>query len=150
MKKHLLALAVASIVSSALYAQDIAASKVPASVQNVIKEKYPAARDVDWEKRSNNYEAEVKLGNNNEIKLLIDANGKVLMQKTEITAQDLPAAVTNAVQSHYKDYRIDDVHKIEKGGTVYYQVELDHTLKPDLKRVFTADGKEEKKLAYWK
>lgn len=149
MKGKLITLVAAALISASCSSQDISASNVPSVVLNTLKAKYPAAKGVEWEKHGNYYEAELDLNDTTDVTVRIDEAGTVLMQKQEISVQALPASIITVLQDQYKDYRIDDVDRIEKAGTVYYQVELDRKRKPDVKRVFTADGQEEKTLAYW-
>lgn len=149
MKQQMITLLAATIITASCNSQDIAASQVPSVVLNTLKTKYPAAKDVDWEKHNGYYEAELDINDSTDVTVHIDEAGKLIMWKQEIPVQELPAGVLAAVQSQYKDYRIDDVDQIEKDGTVYYQVELDRQWKRDLKRVYTAEGKDEKTIAYW-
>lgn len=149
MKGQLITLMAATLISTSCSSQDISASKVPSVVLNTLKTKYPAARDVDWEKHNNYYEAELDLNDSTDVTVRIDDAGTLLMQKQEISVQELPNSIMTVIQNQYKDYRVDDVDRIEKAGAVYYQVELNRKLKRDLKRVFANDGREEKSIAYW-
>ncbi len=128
--------------------QSIPAGKVPSLVLNSVKGKYPDASKVDWEKTKSMYEAEVQLTDSTEVTLQLDGNGKILMQKSDLAHNMLPAAVLTALQTRYKEYTIDDVELLEKDGVSYYQVELEAKGKKDLNLVLGADGTEQK-IGYW-
>lgn len=131
------------------FSQDIAASSVPSTVMNTFKAKYPAANNVEWEKYSNYYEAELDLNDSTDVAVRIDNSGKLLMQKQEIAVGELPGNIMTAIQNQHSGYKVDDVDKLEKDGAVYYQVELERAFKRDVKRVFSANGQEIKGMAYW-
>lgn len=128
--------------------QDIAASKVPSVVTNALQSKFTTATNVDWEKKKNMYEAEFKQ-DSLEVTVEIDAAGKIVRQKQDLTVQQLPANISQAISSQYKDFTIDDVEKVETNGTVFYQVELDAPRgKKDIQLVFDANGVASKS-AFW-
>lgn len=149
MKGQLLTVVAVTLMTISCRSQDISPNKVPSVVLNTVKAKYPAAQDVDWEKHSNYYEAELDLNDSTEVTLRIDAAGTLLMQKQDVSVYELPNSITTVLQNQYKDYHVDDVEKLEKDGSVYYQVELERNGEKDVKRVFAADGREEKTIAYW-
>ncbi|RAJ06481.1 putative PepSY-like beta-lactamase-inhibitor [Chitinophaga skermanii] len=129
-----------------VYAQDIPASQVPVGVTKTFKTKFPTAGKVEWEMKGDLYEAEFKV-NRVEHKAHFSKDGNLVIYKKDIRQIDLPQGVQNTLRNKYKDYKIDDVEKVVKGKNVYYQVELDG--KPDLKLVFTGNGKEDTTQAYW-
>lgn len=152
MKQHLGLLLFAGIFSVSCNSQDIAADKVPAVVVNALKAQFPNAVNTDWEKNGAVYEADFDAEGGADVTVQIDASGKVLMYKTDLAAASLPTAVQTFLQNQFKDYTADEVEKIEKGGTAYYQVELDGKgLKglKDKKLVLTADGHEATDIKYW-
>jgi uncharacterized membrane protein YkoI len=126
--------------STALYScgQDLPASKVPSVVQNAVQAGFSAAADIEWEKKSNAYEAEFKL-DSIEHSVLIDNTGKILSHKSDITEQDIPGPVMASI-GRETGYKVDDAEKLEKDGIVYFQVELEARGKKDKKVVYTADG----------
>ena len=128
--------------------QDISASKVPSVVTNALQSKFSTATNVDWEKKKNFYEAEFKQ-DSLEYTVEIDASGKIIRSKAELTQQQLPAPVSSAITSQYKDYKIDDVEKLEMNGDTFYQVELDGAgTKKDVKLVMDANGST-RKTTFW-
>lgn len=127
--------------------QKVNGGKVPSVVVNALNARYSTAAGTEWERKENLYEAEFTL-NGKELEVQIDQAGKILVEKSDIKANELPAAVTAALQSSYKDYKVDDADRLDRDGVVYYQVELEARGKKDLTRVFTAEGVEEKTLSY--
>lgn len=128
--------------------QKVNSGKVPSVVVNTLSARYNTATDIDWEKKKSHYEAEFTL-NDKELEVQIDQAGKILVEKSDILANELPAAVTAALQSSYKDYQVDDAHRLDRGGVVYYQVELEARGRKDLKKIFTEAGVEETSFSYW-
>jgi hypothetical protein len=150
-KEHMKVLLIAgffSALSLQACGQKINAGKVPSVVANALNARYNAASGTEWEKKEGHYEAEFTL-NGKDLEVQVDNAGKILVEKTDILANELPAAVTATLQSSYKDYQVDDAEKLDRAGIVYYQVELEGRGKKDLKKVFTAAGAEEKSISYW-
>ncbi len=109
---------------------------------------HPAATNVDWEKNNDLYEAEFAV-DSLELTIQVDATGKIIMQKQDAAANELPAPVLAVVGSQYKAYVLDDVEKIEKDNTIYYQVELEGTGKKDVLLVLDANGRVQSDMPYW-
>ena len=147
-KNYFLFISVALLVA-ACGSQNVSRNKVPSLVLNTLKAKYPDTDHVDWKKQGNLYEVELDINDSVEIAVLIDDAGKFIMQKQDVADSELPAGIITAMQNQHKDYRVDDVEKIDKGGAVYYQVELKAKGKKELNKVLSADGNEEKTIAYW-
>lgn len=120
-------------------AQDIPASKVPSVVQNTLQSTFSNAAKVEWEKKGTLYEAEFEI-DKTEYTAHIEASGKLLVYKVDITAAEVPAAITQAIARDHAGYQLDDADKLVKDGTTYYQVELEAKGKKDLKVVYTANG----------
>ena len=144
----ILALGVALLgITSTGCSQDVSASKVPSVVSNTLQAAYPGVTTVDWDKKKNFYEAEFKQ-NNREVTAEIDANGKLIRQKEDITQQDLPSALQQAIPAS-EGYVVDDIDKVTLNGTTFYQVELDGKGKnKDKKLVFEANG-QASSSTYW-
>ena len=129
--------------------QRINEKKVPSVVVNTLKTKYPASTDVDWKKLNAVYEAEIDLSGNKEVKLRIDSTGTITMTKQDILQTELLPAILAFIGEKYNQYTIDDVHKVENNGKVFYQVDLDARNKKDVQLVFSSDGKEASSVTYW-
>lgn len=146
MKSAILLMTVIS-VSLVSCGQDIPASKVPSVVQNTVQAKFVNAVKIEWEKKNNFYEAEFDI-DKTDYKVHVDASGKLLICKTDMKVSELPAAITSAISSEHGGYEIDDADKLDKDGTIYYQVELDAKGKKDKRLVYTADGKLAQNITY--
>jgi hypothetical protein len=127
--------------------QNLTAKETPALVQNSLKARYPAVTQVEWEKKNNLFEAEFTI-DQQDYSVLIDAAGTITMVKQDIAFTDLPAAIAEVIEKEYAAYTLDDSEKIEKGGQVFYQVELEKSLW-DKNLVFTANGQKATSQAYW-
>ena len=149
MKQLLVIVGITSFLDFSCTGQRITEAKVPSVVVNTLKTKYPTAEKADWRKSNDLYEAEIDVAKDNELTVRIDATGNLLMQKQDILQDDLLPVIQSFIDEKYSGYTIDDMHKIDNNGTIYYQVDLDARRKNDVKLVFTADGREERSIAYW-
>ncbi|MFC5270994.1 PepSY-like domain-containing protein [Adhaeribacter terreus] len=140
MKPLILAIAL-STSSLFAVAQDIKETEVPSVVMNSFKSQFSDAQKPEWEKLNDKYEVEFEQGTA-ERSVVLDASGKVLMQKQEIENSAVPAAVTNAIKQKYSGYELDEAEKIEYNGQTYYEVELTRWYVLSKELIFTVDGKE--------
>ena len=151
MKQYFVLLIMAALTASC-NSQDVAANQVPAVVINTLKAQYPNAAGVEWEKVGAHYEADFDANAKKDVTVRIDASGNLLMQKSEIGFTDLAERVKNVLQSEYKNFKVDEVEKVEAGGVVFYQVELDGKgLRSfnDKQLVFSADGRQDVNTSFW-
>lgn len=125
-------------VASSAIAQDVAEKDVPSVVLNALRSKYSNAVKVDWELHNDVYKAEFDVGSR-EHDVWIDKNGNITKVKGDFPKKELPQAVVQKLQSEFAGYKIDDADKIEEGGSVYYEVDLDGS-KDERKVLFTAEG----------
>lgn len=137
MKKLIFAICLAG-ASTVAVAQDIRQSEVPSVVLNAFQSKFSNAADVEWEMKGDLYKVEFEIGKFDH-DLWIDKNGKVVKHKEELSKSDLPPAINDKIKAEYKDYRVDDVYKIESDGKVTYEVELDGN-RGDREITFAPDG----------
>lgn len=145
MKALLLMLAIC--LGGSAFAQDIRVQhNVPSAVEKSFKKKFPTAKDVEWERHGDRLHADFDVSRVDH-KALYQPNGKLIAWKCDIRPGALPAAVSRAIKTNYKGYRIDDAEKITRDDTIHYQVELDGN--PDLKLVFDKDGKEIGNADWW-
>jgi hypothetical protein len=129
--------------------QNISKDEVPSLVLNSLKTKYPFSTDVKWQKHGNFYEAEFDINDTTEVSAQIDENGNIIMEKQDIPYSELNLTVTSVIKTQFRNYKMDDIEKIEKNGNVYYQVELKRKGKKELNLVFSNDGQEQKSISYW-
>jgi uncharacterized membrane protein YkoI len=113
------------VLCTALSVTSFAQIKVPANVQNAFKTKFPGATGVKWGKESaKEYEAEFKL-NNTAVSANFGTDGSWKETETTISAAELPAAVTRAVNAKYPGAVMYLTEKIEKPeGKVLYEVNI--------------------------
>ena len=148
MKLNFLGMALILFMIQACSNQRISEDKVPSVVLNAVKEKFPGANKVEWKKKDQLYEAEFQLNDSTDISLLINATGITEMKKQDLPMSAMPGPILQTINSQYKEYTIDDIEMLEKNGMMFYQVELEGPGK-DLNLVFSANGKEDKTIAYW-
>lgn len=134
-------------LSLAACSQRLSAQETPALVKNTLKARFPEATAVEWEKQQDLFEAEFML-DQQEYCVLIDAAGSIQLIKQDISPQQLPAAVTQAIRKHHPAYQVDEAEKLEKNGRQYYQVELEKG-RQEQNLVFGADGRIAPDLSYW-
>ena len=127
-----------SLSAGTLHAQEISHSEVPSIVSNALKSKFPKTSDLEWELRNDVYKAEFEIGNI-EHDVWIDKSGKITEHKEEIQKADLPQSITDKLTSEFTNYNIDDVSRIEKNGTVAYEIDLDGA-GDDRTVTYNADG----------
>lgn len=113
------------IVFVAIIAISISASgqlKVTEAAKKAFAAKFPNATDVKWGKENaTEYEAEFKL-NNQSISANFKTDGSWVETETTIKASELPAAVTNAINTKYPGNTITRAEKLEKpGGKILYE-----------------------------
>lgn len=128
---------VVAIATSAI-AQDVAERDVPSVVLNALRSKYSNAIKVEWELQNDLYKAEFEIGSRDH-DVWIDRNGTIVKHKEEFPHRELPQAIMQKLQSEFAGYKIDDAEKIEEGGNIYYEVELDGR-RDERKILFTSEG----------
>ncbi|WP_316841834.1 PepSY-like domain-containing protein [Pedobacter gandavensis] len=137
MKRKLL-LAVALLFSGLTYAQDIPAKDVPLEVRNSFQKAFPNATKVEWELKGDLYNADFDIGRRDH-EVWFTNKGAIVKHKKEISAKELPVAVSNVIKKNYTGYRIDDVDQFQEGKVILYKVEL-KKVGDEKKIVFDAKG----------
>lgn len=129
--------------------QDLPEKDVPSVVLNAFQTRFPNTTDRDWEKRKDHYEVEFHMGPTDlDPKARFDASGNLLQFKQDIPAGELPGAVKAVLQAQYSQLKVDEAERVEKGGTAYYQVELEGKLKK-MQLLFTSNGTVDNSIGYW-
>ncbi len=121
MKRIVIVLLTAALMSNSAIAQKISADKIPGAVTSEFKSKFPKATNVPWEIENNNdYEASFKL-NGQEVSANFDKNGKWLETETEIKVSALPASIQSSLSKDFAGYKIAEASKIEslKNGNCF-------------------------------
>jgi len=141
MKKLIIVLLSAALMSDIAIAQKINADKVPSPITSAFKIKFPNVTKVNWEKENaNEYEAEFKL-KGQEVSTNFDLTGKWLETETEIKISALPIAVQNALKKDFASFKIEEASKIEsaKDGNCY-EAEIEKG-EETFDVIYTLDGK---------
>lgn len=121
--KHIVSIAVAIVIASCASTK-ISESKVPAPVKAAFAKLYPTADDVDWEKENENYEADFEVGEK-ENSAVFDSAGNLLESEVEINPGELPATVTQYINTNYAGSKIKEAAKITNAsGVVTYEAEI--------------------------
>jgi len=116
---------VLALTTTGAIAQDIPQSQVPAVVVNSFHQKFPKAKNVDWELKGNVYEVEFETGLfGTDQEAWFQPNGKVLRYKTDINKKELPKSVLVRVKRDFPGYRIEEAKKINAEQKVSYAFEV--------------------------
>lgn len=88
--------------------------------------KYPNATKVEWENKADYKVADFYMGSH-EMEAWFDNNGNWVMTETDITYNELPAAVrTGFESSQYADWKKEDIDKLERVNTAtLYIIEVE-------------------------
>ncbi|MGV3503543.1 MAG: PepSY-like domain-containing protein [Adhaeribacter sp.] len=127
--------------------RDIPATKVPPVVKEALMAKFPQALDLEWEKTKDLFEADFEIAQV-DYSVLLDASGKIIMDKKDLSSTELPASITAAIARDFSGFTVEDAEKIEKSGETLFQVELKKG-KQEVKRVFAADGTLSTTVSFW-
>jgi len=125
MKKHLLMIALATIVIGGCYAQDVKTSEVPEVVKSALMKKFPEATKVSWEKENGNYEANWggKSGEDNSAQFT--PAGVFVEIGKAIPVDELPAAVKTYVKGHQNGAKITEASRVtDAKGKITYEAEV--------------------------
>lgn len=117
--------AAALLTGTAANAQDLTPAQVPAPVVAAFNTAFPKAMDVEWDLKGTQYNVEFETGLfRNDHEAWYDATGTLLRHEEELSASDLPEAVTATIAKEFAGFRTDDVTRIEADGATTYIVEL--------------------------
>ena len=117
-----LILGLAMMTESCAYSQD---DQQLQKAQDAFSEKYPEAKDVEWERDSNgNYEAQFEL-ESTKLRADFDKSGNWIETEQSIEFDDLPKNIQQLVEAKYKKEGIVEIEKVnhhQKGN--FYDVEF--------------------------
>lgn len=147
MKKTLLFFLAAGGITLSGCSKWLPSKEAPALVHNTLMARFPYATEVDWEKKAGLFQAEFSQGEQDQA-VMIDETGKIKMIRQEITLAELPPAVLEKIKKNYSTFQVDDLERVEKGASLYYQVELEKGLR-EKKLVLRPDGEAPAGQAYW-
>jgi hypothetical protein len=96
----------------------------PEPVKKAFAQKYAAAKSVKWDSESaNEWEAEFTM-NGKEMTASYNNSGKWLETETEVTAKELPAAVTATLAKDFAGYKTGEMSILESPGLKGYEIAL--------------------------
>lgn len=105
-------------------------------IVETFRKQFPKATNVEWEMENKTFEVDFKM-DFSEQEILFAPNGKIVMKKQEIKISELPEEIKLQLKRKYKNETIDDIQKITKGKSVYYQIELES---PEEKQMFFSEN----------
>lgn len=110
------------------------------AVTTAFKNKYPEAKQVEWETKSGFQVVDFRNGSY-ETEAWFDNKGNWFMTETDIPFKDLPAAIqTSFSQSAYGSWKVDDVDKLERADfATTYMIEVEQNEK-EVDLQFAEDG----------
>ena len=112
------------VLALTVFAQTVKETAVPAAVKSAFAKKYPGINKVKWEKEKGNYEANFEQ-QGKEASAVFSATGNFEESEIGISATELPAAVREYVNTHYKGATIKEAAKITKAnGEVLYEANV--------------------------
>jgi hypothetical protein len=116
--------------------------KIPATVTDAFKEKYPDAASVEWRDKLSAFSA-IFVNDGVNYEATYNSKGEWLNTENEITAEDLPAAVTEGWEkSKYADWTIEKVHKIVlPNDNTQYRIQVGKTDIQKKNLVFNSKGR---------
>jgi len=125
MKSCLIIIGYTFLFAIAGYSQKVNGKEIPGAVKTAFNTKFSGASNVKWEKESKDeLEANFKM-NNNDVSANFKLDGTWVETETTIPANQLPAAVTSAVNKKFPGAIYERTEKIEKPGSkTLYEVNV--------------------------
>lgn len=97
---------------------------LPENVKKEFAKKYPSAQSVKWDSESpNEWEAEFKM-EGKKMSACFDNSGKWIESETEISENELPAAVLNTLNTEFQGYKKGPVEILESPETKGFELTL--------------------------
>jgi hypothetical protein len=135
MKKIVFTAVATGIIVFSAYGQKLKESQVPSAAKTAFEKKYPGVKG-SWDKEDANYEVNFKQ-NNKSMSAVIDKVGSIIETETDISVNNLPAAIKDYMKKHYANTKITEAARVEKAnGEINYEAEVNHK---DV--IFDANGK---------
>ena len=124
MKKIVVLMSACLLFSFMGYTQELTPDKVPTSVLQAFSKKFPAATDVKYELKKNNYEIAFRdKGVRGVTKF--NPTGTWLETKTAIVESDLPKEVSASIAKNYAGFNISEVNSMETSDKpLFYMMDL--------------------------
>lgn len=131
--KSLIILGLLGLFSSPLFAQ-------PEVVLNSFAERYSVAENVTWEKEGDYWKAEFEV-RDREGEAIYKPDGEWVQTEIELKAEELPDAVTAAMQKDFPGYELKETQSVTAPGTYWFEIEM---VKGDKEKevAYSAEGKQ--------
>jgi hypothetical protein len=124
MKKIVMLLSACMLISFMGYTQKVTPDKVPAAVLQAFTKKFPAATDVKYELKNNNYYITFRDKGVREF-ANYNPGGNWLETKTAIIESELPKEVTAAIAKDFAGFKISEVNTVETpDNPLFYMMDL--------------------------
>ncbi|MBS1647967.1 MAG: PepSY-like domain-containing protein [Bacteroidetes bacterium] len=121
-------------------AQKITAEKVPAAINTNFKKQFSKAEKVQWELDEKNYEVNFHQ-DKKELSAKYSADAEWLETEEEISMNEVPAAVKQALEKEFGTAKIDEAEKVSRPNHVeLYEFEIKSN-KQKIEAQFSTDGK---------
>ena len=116
--------------------------KVPGTVTDAFKEKYPNATQVEWKDKLSSFAAVFYIGNQKH-ETRFNSKGEWLQTEFVINKDSLPKPIAEGLdKSKYAEWVIDDAYKILlPGDVVQYRLEAEKSSLQRKHLVFNSDGR---------
>lgn len=113
------------LLANCAAAQKVKSSQVPAAAVKALMQKYPAAKNITWEKEDGNYEANWGGKSGENMSVIFTPAGLFVEELQAIAVTALPAGVTQYVKTHYKGAKIEEAGKLtDAKGKLMYEAEV--------------------------
>ena len=137
----LTAAVVAALCPAVSLAQQITASKVPATVKAGVRARFPGVKVTEWKLKGKDYEAEFNL-NKIDIAAKFNATGEWLETETTIARHNVPLVIRDKFASQFAGYKVAETQSVHcgDGSGLIYEIHFENN-KEIAKVQFAADGK---------
>jgi hypothetical protein len=96
----------------------------PENIKNEFSQKFADAKSVKWDsEEANEWEAEFKI-NGKVMSACFDNTGKWLETEAEVSAKELPSAVTNTLKNEFSGFKTEEISTIENPEMKGFEVAL--------------------------
>jgi hypothetical protein len=126
---------------------DMRNTDIPSVVINGFTQQFSNAKDLEWDKNADMYEAEFTV-NNVEYQAFLNPDGTFDKYKYDFTYKALPQSVQASIMKSFDRTKIEEVEVIEILGTSYYQVEFNEEPN-DSKIIFDESGQVTSRISTW-
>ncbi|PQJ08813.1 hypothetical protein CJD36_022430 [Flavipsychrobacter stenotrophus] len=123
MKKLIIIAGIGLMGATAVYAQKINESKVPAAAKNAFMKQFPGV-NAKWEKEGADFEAGFDKGGK-KMSAVFASDGSWKETETSIAVSALPTAAQQYVKKNYPSEKIKEAAEIKKAnGSIVYEAEI--------------------------